>query len=111
MDAQEGIPTEEIERQSIVLPWVSFEECITKETLDMFSKDLDLEVSILHTRTKFDAIKKEIKSREDKKEKVPAELQDKMLTFGLFFFSSIFAMFDDDSNQQKDKNLLLECLR
>ena len=111
LDEQEGIPIEEIERQSIVLPWVSFEEWITKEALEVFSKDLDLEVNILHTRTKFDIIKKEIKIKEDKKERVPSELLDKMLTFGLFFFTSIFAMFDNDTNPQKDKNLLLECLR
>ena len=111
LDAHEAIPIEEIERQSIVLPWVSFEECITKETLDIFSKDLDLEVNILQTRTKFDLLKKEIKDKEEKKEKISPELQDKMLTLGLFFFSSIFEMFDDESTQQKDKNLLLECLR
>lgn len=109
-DAEQS-QAEEQEKDAIVLPWVSFEECITREKLDVFSKELDLEVNILHTKKKFTAVKNEIKEQEKKKQEVSTELEEKMLTMGLFFITSLFNMIEDDSNQQKDKNLLLDCLR
>jgi hypothetical protein len=65
----------------------------------------------LHTRTKFNQIKAEIKQLEAKKEKVHKNLEDDMLSIGLFFLRNIISMISDEANQQKDKDLLLECLR
>lgn len=48
---------------------------------------------------------------EGRKERVPKNLEDDMLSIGLFFLKNIISMISDENNLQKDKDLLLECLR
>ena len=135
---------------SIILPWISFEQWITKEKLESFLKEVQMEVDIKYWKKisenapkldeeesepepEFDNIDLDAEGEsglsQEEIERLKAEREQRRLakkakrrlikrqkvernfTVGLFFLNKAFEIAEVESNQQKDKEKIKDCLK
>ena len=143
----------DIENFPIILPWISFEQWITKEKLESYLKEVQMEVDIKYWKKisenapdikEIEELEKEIEfgdspdadmdeddmslspeekeklkeEREKKKQAQDAKVEqiirskiERNYTVGLFFLNKAFEIAEIESNQQKDKEKITDCLK